>query len=171
MTTLYEENSLCDISDDETDSTIVDYNNLTQEEKEELELDTKVLEKGKHIIYRRISKKLPDGSLSFYNKKVRMYSTRCNPGALIRDPVHGSYFKERVGTSGEYYYFKVRMVDYYTDEREGITLFYDSPEGYEKHQFTKLSMDVKNRWHKRYLEFTGNKIASSDSPKRYTVVK
>jgi hypothetical protein len=61
------------------------------------------------------------------------------------------------------------MVDYYTNEREGLLLFYDSPEGYERHQFTKVSTDIKNAWHKRRVELTGFEIPAFDVPKHIVI--
>ena len=70
MSMLSESNSVCD-SNDGMDSTVVDYNNLSLEEREELELEKKELEKGKHRIYRRLSKR---GSTGYYTKKIVVYN-------------------------------------------------------------------------------------------------
>jgi hypothetical protein len=169
MSMLSETNSVCD-SNDGMDSTVVDYNNLSLEEKEELELEKKELEKGKHRIYRRLSKRLPDGSTGYYTKKIVVYNTKSNPGTRIRDPICGVYSgTDRVGSKMEHQYFKVKMVDYFTNEREGLTLFYDSPEGYERHQFTRVSTDIKNAWHKRRAEFTGVTLPRFDAPKHIVI--
>lgn len=167
MATLSDTNSVC--GSDDMDSTVMDYN-LTQEEKEEFELEKKEKEKGKYPVYRRIPKRLPDGSVSYYTKKITVYNSRSSPGSNIRDPVHGVYFSDKVGSKMEHNYFKVRMADYYTDEREGLTLFYDSPEGYEKHQFTRVSTDIKNAWHNRRTKKNGFEIPRFDAPK-FTVIK
>ena len=157
-------------SNNSMDSTVLDYNHLTQEEKDELELEKEEKKKGKYPVYRRIPKRLPDGSISYYTKKITVYNTRCHPGTRIRDPVCGVYSNsDRVGSKAEYHYFKVRMVDYYTNEREGLLLFYDSPEGYERHQFTKVSTDIKNAWHKRRVELTGFEMPAFDAPKHIVI--
>ena len=84
------------------------------------------------------------------NITVEMYSTRCNPGAPIRDPRFGTLSKDRVGTLAERSYFKVRMASV-GDGREPVTLFYDSPEGYEKHHRTRLPFDIKQSWRSRFV--------------------
>lgn len=170
MSTFIDTNSVSD-SNDGMDSTIVDYNNLSREEKEELELEKEELEKGKHRIYRRVSKSLSDGSTVYYIKKIVVYSTRSNPGARIRDPVCGVLSSEdKVGSIMEYNYFKVKMADYFTNDREGLTLYYDSPEGYERHQCTRVSTNIKNAWHNRRTELIGVEIPRYDAPK-YVVIK
>ena len=84
------------------------------------------------------------------NIMIEMYSTRCNPGARIRDPKFGTRTNDRVGTLGERAYFKVRMASV-GDGREPVTLFYDSPEGYEKHHRTRLPFDLKQSWRSRFV--------------------
>ena len=93
-----------------------------------------------HKIVRRANKK---------TMSIEMYSTRCNPGVLIRDPRFGTKCKDRVGTLAERSYFKVRMTSF-GDGCEPVTLFYDSPEGYEKHQRTRLPHDIKQSWRSRF---------------------
>lgn len=84
---------------------------------------------------------------------IEMYSTRCNPGVFIRDPRFGTRYSARVGTLAEHYYFKVRMTSV-GDGCEPVTLFYDSPEGYEKHQRTRVSREVKQAWRTRYASLS-----------------
>ena len=79
------------------------------------------------------------------NRRVELYSTRCNPGAYIRDPRIGSLTRDRVGTLAERMYFKVRMTSI-GDGVEPVTLFYDSPDSYEKHMRTRLPNDIKQSW-------------------------
>ena len=92
---------------------------------------------------------------NYYNKKITIYSTRHTPRSCIRDPVYGTFTNDKVGSKDEYKYFKVRMADFATEDRTPLTLFYDSPEGYEKHQHTRVSMDVKNKWHDARTKRTG----------------
>jgi hypothetical protein len=81
-------------------------------------------------------------------KDVELYSTRCNPGRLIRNPIIGSRTNDRVGTLAERTYFRVRMTTI-GDGIEPVTLYYDSPETYEKHMHTKVSKDIKKEWRAR----------------------
>lgn len=82
-------------------------------------------------------------------KDVELYSTRCNPGRLIRNPVSGARSKDRVGSLAERTYFRVRMTTV-GDGIEPVTLYYDSPETYEKHMHTTVSRDIKKEWRARF---------------------
>jgi hypothetical protein len=81
-------------------------------------------------------------------KDVELYSTRCNPGNLIRNPISGSRSNDRVGTKAERTYFKIRMTTV-GDGVEPVTLYYDSPDTYEKHMHTKVSKNIKKEWRAR----------------------
>ncbi len=81
-------------------------------------------------------------------KDVELYSTRCNPGNLIRNPISGSRSNDRVGTKAERTYFKIRMTTV-GDGVEPVTLYYDSPDTYENHMHTKVSKDIKKEWRAR----------------------
>lgn len=81
-------------------------------------------------------------------KDVELYSTRCNPGHLIRNPISGSRSNDRVGTKAEHTYFKIRMTSV-GDGVEPVTLYYDSPDTYEKHMHTKVSKNIKKEWRAR----------------------
>lgn len=144
--------------DDDCNSSIIDPTTMSQDEKNDLEENPEIFEKGKHRIYRRIVKTKSDGSKVSFIKKVTMYSTRTTSGSCIRDPVCGVFSTDKVGTNSEKLYFKVRMADISTEDRGPVTLFYDSPEGYERHQFTQVSMNIKNAWHKRKVHLTGVEI-------------
>jgi hypothetical protein len=102
---------------------------------------------------------------SYFIKKIVIYSTRPTPRASIRDPVYGTFSTDKVGTKDEYNYFKVRMADFATDDRTPLTLFYDSPEGYEKHQHTRVSAEIKNKWHDRRTKYAGFSTPRFDGPK------
>ena len=82
-------------------------------------------------------------------KDVELYSTRCNPGRLIRNPIVGSRTNDRVGSLAERTYFRVRMTTV-GDGIEPVTLYYDSPETYETHMHTKVSNDIKKEWRARF---------------------
>lgn len=81
-------------------------------------------------------------------KDVELYSTRCNPGHLIRNPISGSRSNDRVGTKAEHTYFKIRMTSV-GDGVEPVTLYYDSPDTYENHTHTKVSKNIKREWRAR----------------------
>ncbi|MFY7731652.1 MAG: hypothetical protein ACOVRN_19180 [Flavobacterium sp.] len=81
-------------------------------------------------------------------KEIAMYSTNCTPGRLIRDPVFGTRYKDRVGSLAERNYFRVRMTTI-GDGTVPVTLYYDCPEAYEKHMRTTVSYELKKEWRAR----------------------
>lgn len=80
--------------------------------------------------------------------KVEVYSTSCNARSLIRCPFTGIRSNDRVGTKDEDYYFKVRDLSLGRGDAP-ITLYYTTPESYERHHFVNLPQVVKNKWHKK----------------------
>ena len=78
-------------------------------------------------------------------KSVELYSTNCNPGRLIRNPMTGIRTNDKVGSLAEYKYFRIRMTTI-CDGIDPVTLYYDSPDTYERHMHTKLSRDIKKKW-------------------------
>lgn len=77
--------------------------------------------------------------------KIELYSTSLTPGNKIRDAITGMRYNERVGSNYEDLYFKVRMTTIH-DANNVITLFYNSPEEYEKHQYVNISDEIKRKW-------------------------
>lgn len=74
-------------------------------------------------------------------------------GSTITHAVSGVKQRENiVGSIHEDLFFKIKLVN----RNEGVTLFYYSPEEYEKHQFTVISDSIKLKWHEKY--FKTNKL-------------
>lgn len=142
------------VCDSEQDLNEVDYNDLTPDEKAMADPIKKLYEKYKYVL----NKQIPSPTGGYYTKKVVVYSTRYTPRSCIRNPIYGTFSTDKVGSTDEYHYFKVRMANVATDDRTPITLFYDSPEGYEKHQHIKVSASIKNAWHNRRKAYTGVEI-------------
>lgn len=72
-------------------------------------------------------------------------------GASIRDATTGiRNYAHKVGSVSEDLYFKVRIC---TGEMgpDSPSLFFDSPEQYERHIFAKLDDDTKTRWNQKNL--------------------
>jgi hypothetical protein len=94
----------------------------------------------------KVKRMTPDG----FTKKVTLYAA--GPfGHTIRNAVSGfKYVGDMVGSKSEDLYFKVKLA---TGEAgiEGATLFYESPEQYENHQFNKLSQTTKEKWHNKFI--------------------
>lgn len=79
---------------------------------------------------------------------ISFYTTRCVPGAKIRNAVDGIYENHRVGKKEEDLYFKVRMAT--GQFSYGNDLYYHSPEQYEKHFSMKLDERMKTKWLEKY---------------------
>jgi len=63
----------------------------------------------------------------------------------IRNAETGEYYKYKVGTMNEDLFFKV-MISTGEVQSGPLTLFYDSPEHYERHQYLELDGLTKKRW-------------------------
>ena len=64
------------------------------------------------------------------------------PGSLIRNAETGEYYKYKVGTMDEDLFFKTMI----STGPGNLTLFYDSPTQYERHQYVTLDDVIKTRW-------------------------
>ena len=111
----------------------------------------------KRISKRQVEKEIRSSDPDYYvtarliGKKVKeiaMYSTNCTPGRLIRDPIFGTRYKDRVGSLAERNYFRIRMTTI-GDGTVPVTLYYDCPEAYEKHMRTTVSYELKKEWRAR----------------------
>ena len=77
--------------------------------------------------------------------EIECYATQNRQGAMIRNAIIGTRYNEYlVGNIKEQLFFKVR----YLATKEPFTLFYDSPEQYERHMKTTVSVEVKENWTK-----------------------
>ena len=63
----------------------------------------------------------------------------------IRNAETGEYYKYKVGTMDEDLFFKV-MISTGEVPSGPLTLFYDSPEHYERHQYLVLDNYIKKKW-------------------------
>jgi len=95
--------------------------------------------------------KMADKGYYYYRKwhnqrplKVEMYDSGNSLGYRIRDPVTGARLSARVGSKAEKEFFKVRWCG--LNSRDPVTLYYDSPEHYERHHRSSLSNDIKEKW-------------------------
>jgi len=120
--------------------------------------------KGYHRIIRNVNYK---------KHEIECYSTSVNIGMMIRDAITGSKYNQyRVGTINEHLFFKVRWS---TGElgNTTVSLFFDSPEQFERHMKTTVSQSVKEKWCKRNAEVRNieyNHYIESEKPE-YVVVK
>lgn len=66
-------------------------------------------------------------------------------GSQIRNAETGEYYRFLVGSSNEDLFFKTMICSGIVSNGP-LTLFYDTPEQYERHQNTKLDYTTKKRW-------------------------
>jgi hypothetical protein len=89
------------------------------------------------------------------------FHTSTTPGVTIRDAITGARCSGfRVGSRGEDQFFKVKLATGQVDG-EYSTLFYDSPEKYERHMKVTVPVSSKEKW--------ANKCATSR--KLYTLTE
>lgn len=67
--------------------------------------------------------------------------------SYIRNAETGEVTKYAVGSANEDLFFKVRVTGEIPSG--AITLFYNSPEHYEKHQFTVITNDMRCNWREK----------------------
>jgi membrane-associated HD superfamily phosphohydrolase len=103
----------------------------------------KKIDKGYHKVYRTNSK----------HKKVSVefYETSSTPGNKIRNAITGGYEeKMRVGSKYENLFFKVKIATGETG-KDGGSLYFDTPEQYERHFHTTVSQPEKEVWQTKFM--------------------
>lgn len=104
--------------------------------------DIKMLDDGYHRIIR-----IHDG----VKTKTEAYSTSIMPGTMIRDAITGHKHQNyRVGSWHEDLFFKVNDTSGYVGNGT-YTLYYDSPEQFERHFKTNCSVATKKRWTDKFV--------------------
>ena len=89
--------------------------------------------------------------------KVEVYSTKSGVGTLIRCPFTGMRTNDRVGSFEENYYFKVRFPVVGNGD-EPVTLYYTTPESYERHHMCDLGEKSKEDWRNRRKMFISEEV-------------
>lgn len=104
--------------------------------------EVKMLDPGYHRIVRA-----HDG----IKTKTEVYSTSFIPGTMIRDAITGhKYTNYFVGSLNEELFFKVKDTSGYVGSGS-FCLYYDSPEQYERHMKTTVSVKEKKAWTDRFV--------------------
>ena len=87
-----------------------------------------------------------------YHKRITIenYGTG-GQGSKIKNAVTGSYYGNNitVGSTNEDLFFKVIDSSGRNGRQNPLMLYYDTPQQYENHHFTKVSENVKQRWLER----------------------
>lgn len=73
-------------------------------------------------------------------------------GSRIRNAVTGTYYNAFVGSIEEDLYFKVIDSSGRKGRNYPLMLYYDSPQQYENHHFTKVSEATRQRWIEKSLD-------------------
>ena len=144
-------------SGDFTEVSWLSYNKNKQARKEKNE--AKMADKG-YYYYRKWHNQKPI--------KVEMYDSGNSLGYRMRDPITGSRLKDRIGSKSEFDYFKVRYCG--LNPYNPVTLFYDSPEHYERHHRTTLSEDVKEKWWREHRSTENPSPVIGDHDGKDTIV-
>lgn len=131
------------------DDSVVTMNTATtsvrKSQKKALE-DSKKQDKGYYVL-----KKVENGR----SMKIEMYNSGYVIGKKARDPIYGTRMPLKIGSENEYAYFKVRVCG--LDSINPVTLYYDSPDHFERHFKTKLSNATKQKWNKDHgISFNNN---------------
>ena len=122
---------------------------ITKEQYKEIER-IKNLDPGYNKIHRYINITTPEGLPAKKRISIELYTSSGIPGNMIRSAVGGSYHSNyRIGKTDEDIFFKVGLA---TGEckKGSNTLFFDTPEQYEKTFHTFLSRDIKNEWYAKF---------------------
>ena len=86
---------------------------------------------------------------SYTSKTVNVFGSG-EIGTSIRDAVTGvRNYAHKVGSVSEDLYFKVRVCTGEVGNRDTPTLFFDSPEQYERQMLDRLDDNVKMEWYKK----------------------
>lgn len=118
-------------------------------------LNLKKADRGFNKIYRKVHRESDDRNVL---KKIELYTTG-GTGSNIRDAETGEYYNEKVGTKYEDLYFKVSLATGECTSLNGSnTLFYLSPNHYERHLYVELDNETKLNWEekKQQLLYTLN---------------
>jgi hypothetical protein len=120
----------------------------------------KSTDRGYSFVYRDVLRK--NGQLK--KTKIDIYATG-DFGSNIRDATSGNVYPYKVGTLDEYLFFKVGLSTGECKSKNGSnSLFYLSPEQYEKHLHGTVSDSLKEVWLKRRDEYLGKPVVSSAEP-------
>jgi hypothetical protein len=129
--------------DDVSVTTLASTVNSARKRTRKLLEDMKKIDKGYHKLSITANR---------LKKSVEVYSSSSAPGAMIRDAITGAKDPSfRVGSNDECQFFKVRYAALGCGS-EGMTLFFDSPEQYERHMHSTVDVAIKSKWVDKCME-------------------
>lgn len=138
---IYEEDHFHPLEKNENDELSINNKNVLN--------DIKKLDTGYHKITRKLNKVWIDGKY-YKNINFECY-TSSDTGNKIRNAVTGYRTAYKVGSIDEDMFFKVKLLNNSVKKGSGH-LFYDSPEQFEKHQYSILNQHVKEQWYNKQIK-------------------
>jgi len=109
-------------------------------------INFKKADRGFNKIYRNVVR---ESDSKIIKKKIELYTTG-GTGSNIRDAETGEYYSEFVGSKYEDLYFKVALSTGECRSLNGSsTLFYLSPQHYERHLYVDMNEDIINNWEEK----------------------
>jgi hypothetical protein len=129
-------------------SSTVMTNALAKARRKEMN-DAKRIDPGYNKFFRTHIKEV-DGKTVKKRTVIELYTCSNAPGRMIRSAIGGAFHSNyRVGKTDEYIFFKIGMC---TGECRGEsnTMYFDTPEQYEKTFDVVLPQEMKNNWYARF---------------------
>jgi len=83
-------------------------------------------------------------------KTITVFSSG-QQGCRIRNAITGEYYNHEVGSEKEDLYFKVIIATAENGTTDPITLFYESPQQYERVMFCMVNPKIKEIWNTKNL--------------------
>ena len=106
---------------------------------------------NKYHKYKKNIFTIDDHGYKISKKIVIEYYSSGPIGSYIRNALTCLYTTDMVGSKNEDLYFKINL-----SYGNSATLFYETPEQYERHHHDKLSTHIKENWLKKKLIFEKN---------------
>lgn len=136
----YESESYDDFSISDTDASTIDTNRLNQKI-----INSQIKNMDSGYFKFKHKQQMDDGK--FKNINVEVYETKNYPGVYIRNAITGVSLPYKIGSYAENLFFKVTHACGSRPNFVGpLTLFFDSPEQYERHMRGNVSRDIKEKW-------------------------
>lgn len=112
-------------------------------------------DKNFHKIIRKVvdntkTVKMDDGKTYYKKVAIGIYGNG-QVGTRIRNAVTGHKYKYLVGSKEQNLLFSVALCTGENGVKHSIAMFYDSPEQYESHMFSKMDITQKSAWYSNRL--------------------
>jgi hypothetical protein len=124
-----------------------------EEHSNESVQDVDLSDKHYHKLTYRVEKYYNEKKKKWMSHKITNCYSSGDTGSLIRDAMTGYYYNVKVGSKEEDAFFKVRVCHQKFNVNFPVTLFYSSPEEYEREHYQTLNFDTKIKWQRKYNDF------------------